>query len=119
LRGDSDWGIDAGKFEESRVLDMLDKKWVKVNDTMTMQTIPNFEPLLSHLPTGRLETHKTQDYAIPVLQEDELVRMRAPPDYSEAALFKDGDDSQSEDEVNDPVGAFPGTANEYSGGTHF
>jgi hypothetical protein len=27
------WGADAGKMEESRVLEMLDKKWSKMNDT--------------------------------------------------------------------------------------
>lgn len=35
VKGDSDWGTDAGKFEESRVLDMLEKKWVKMNDTVS------------------------------------------------------------------------------------
>ena len=28
------WGSDAGKAEEGRVLDMLDKKWNKINDTV-------------------------------------------------------------------------------------
>ena len=27
------WGSDAGKMEEGRVLEMLEKKWVKMNDT--------------------------------------------------------------------------------------
>lgn len=27
------WGSDAGKFEEGRVLEMLEKKWMKMNDT--------------------------------------------------------------------------------------
>jgi len=29
-----EWGGDAGKFEEARVLDMLEKKWMKMNDTV-------------------------------------------------------------------------------------
>jgi hypothetical protein len=33
-KGDADWGADAGKFEEGRVLEMLEKKWVKMNDTV-------------------------------------------------------------------------------------
>jgi hypothetical protein len=33
-KGDADWGADAGRFEEGRVLDMLEKKWVKMNDTV-------------------------------------------------------------------------------------
>lgn len=28
------WGADAGKAEEGRVLEMLDKKWTKINDTV-------------------------------------------------------------------------------------
>ena len=28
-----DWGLDAGRLEEGRVLDMLEAKWVKMNDT--------------------------------------------------------------------------------------
>jgi hypothetical protein len=36
LKGDSDWGIDAGKLEEGRVIDMLDKKWTKLNDTVRL-----------------------------------------------------------------------------------
>lgn len=30
----SQWGADAGKMEEGRVLEMLDKKWSKMNDTV-------------------------------------------------------------------------------------
>lgn len=29
-----DWGTDAGKFEEGRIVDMLLKKWEKMNDTV-------------------------------------------------------------------------------------
>lgn len=29
-----DWGSDGGKFEEGRIVDMLEKKWVKANDTV-------------------------------------------------------------------------------------
>ena len=28
------WGADAGKLEETRVIDMLDEKWNKINDTV-------------------------------------------------------------------------------------
>ena len=31
------WGSDAGKMEEARVLEMLEKKWVKMNDTVNYQ----------------------------------------------------------------------------------
>ncbi len=32
---DIDWGDDAGREEEGRVIDMLEAKWVKMNDTVT------------------------------------------------------------------------------------
>jgi hypothetical protein len=33
LKG-ADWGTDAGRVEEGRVIEMLEKKWVKMNDTV-------------------------------------------------------------------------------------
>jgi transcription initiation factor TFIID subunit 3 len=30
-----DWGDDAGREEEGRVLDMLEAKWMKMNDTVS------------------------------------------------------------------------------------
>jgi len=42
--------------------------------------------------------------------------MRAPPDPAELTAYKENgyDDSGSDTEVNDPVGAFPGTARDYT-----
>jgi hypothetical protein len=34
-QGKMSWGMDAGKSEESRVLDMIERKWKKVNDTVS------------------------------------------------------------------------------------
>ncbi len=31
---DTAWGGDAGKLEEIRVIEMLDEKWNKINDTV-------------------------------------------------------------------------------------
>lgn len=33
------WGADAGKLEETRVLEMLHEKWTKVNDTVSMGVV--------------------------------------------------------------------------------
>jgi hypothetical protein len=33
-KGDAEWGSDAGRFEEGRVLDMLKTKWDRMNDTV-------------------------------------------------------------------------------------
>jgi hypothetical protein len=132
-KGSADWGADGGKFEEGRVLDMLEKKWVKENDTvrpqnvehslklfgltttqLAMQIIPPFESLLSNMPSGR-EYHQRQDYQKPMLEEDALARMRAPPDPVDSSRYRDPtQDSDSEDEDEDPVGAFPGTRNDYT-----
>lgn len=83
-----------------------------------MQVIPQFESLLSSLPTGR-EFHKPQEYIAPIIEEDVLGRMRAPPNYSEAAAYRNEEDSQSDTEAQDPVGAFPGTANDYNGSIQY
>jgi hypothetical protein len=117
------WGTDAGKFEEGRIVDMLLKKWEKMNDTVWllhsfdkrsfftdqllqigMQVIPPSEPLLASMPSGR-EYHTTKMFVVPALDEDALVRMRAPPDPSEA-FEGDEDDSADDDERTAP-GAFP------------
>ncbi|KAL9000608.1 MAG: hypothetical protein Q9188_005658 [Gyalolechia gomerana] len=108
-------------MEEGRVVEMLEKKWVKTNDTINTQLVPPFEPLLAGMPSGR-EIHSSTTYVPPELDADVLEKMRAPPDPEEAkALMADGADS-SDDEG--PVesglpGAYPGkppydsTATEY------
>jgi hypothetical protein len=118
------WGTDAGKFEEGRIVDMLLRKWEKMNDTVSancffglihgvllieaaqvgMHTIPPSEPLLASMPSGR-EYHTTKMFVVPALDEDALVRMRAPPDPSEV-FAGDEEDSADEDERTAP-GAFP------------
>jgi hypothetical protein len=111
------WGTDAGRFEEGRIVDMLLKKWEKMNDTVGVQLVPPSEPLLATMPSGR-EYHTTKIFIIPALDEDSLVRMRAPPDPSET--FKgEEDDSADEDRKAHPVGAFPGTKSEYNAGTTY
>jgi hypothetical protein len=80
---------------------------------MTMQIIPLSGPLLASMPSGR-EYHTPQEYILPELSEDVLAKMRAPPDPGDLSLYKDdNDDSGSEEEQPDPVGAFPGTGSEY------
>lgn len=37
------WGADAGRLEETRVIEMLEAKWAKQNDTVRM-VVPNFAP---------------------------------------------------------------------------
>jgi hypothetical protein len=57
-------------------------------------------------------------FVIPALDEDALIRMRAPPDPSDT--FKgDEDDSADEDDRNPPAGAFPGTKLDYAAGSSY
>ena len=36
IKRGGDWGIDASRFEEARIIEMLESKWVKMNDIVKM-----------------------------------------------------------------------------------
>ncbi|KAI1335666.1 pH-response regulator protein palC [Xylariaceae sp. FL0016] len=112
----SSWGSDAGRVEETRVIEMLEEKWTKINETMLTQTIPPPATLLSSLPSGR-DMHTIKPYQPPELSRQTLEAMRAPPDQ----LDPYGEDQLSSDDertaVATPVGAFPGTADDYRSGS--
>ena len=110
-----EWGLDAGKLEEARIVEMLEAKWDKENSTMNVQSVPPFEPLLANMPSGR-EYHTPQVYQPPTLDASTLAQMRAPPDPNDSAFRGEEEDSGGEDSYvrNAPVGAFPGTASEYT-----
>ncbi|KAF1969049.1 pH-response regulator protein-like protein palC [Bimuria novae-zelandiae CBS 107.79] len=114
------WGADAGKFEEGRVVDMLLRKWEKMNDTMSVQIVPPSDPLLATMPSGR-EYHAPKPYIIPTLAEDAIVRMRAPPDPGDA--FEGEEEDSAEEDARAatpaPMGAFPGSKAEYAGGSSY
>lgn len=115
-----EWGLDAGKLEEARVVEMLEAKWDKENSMMNVQIVPAFEPLLANLPSGR-EYHTLQTYQPPALEPSTLSRMRAPPDPSDGAFRGEEEDSGDENvyRTSEPVGAFPGTANEYGQSSYY
>ncbi|KAL6871990.1 hypothetical protein J3F83DRAFT_626840 [Trichoderma novae-zelandiae] len=75
------WGADAGKLEETRILEMLDAKWNKINDTMNTRPIPPISALINKMPSGR-EIHTIKPYQLPSLDRDVLEAMRAPPEPS-------------------------------------
>ncbi|KAK3068952.1 hypothetical protein LTR53_013077, partial [Teratosphaeriaceae sp. CCFEE 6253] len=111
-----EWGLDAGKLEETRVVEMLEAKWDKENSTINVQLVPPYQPLLASMPSGR-EYHSPQPYQPPQLDTQTLVLMRAPPDPEEAAFRGEEDDSGGEEygsRRSGPVGAFPGTAGDYA-----
>lgn len=109
-----EWGLDGGRYEEARVVEMLEAKWDRENSTINVQTVPPFEPLLAGMPSGR-EYHVPKPWSPPTLDSDMLARMRAPPTPREKAFRGEEDDSGAEDGYAraEPVGAFPGTANDY------
>jgi hypothetical protein len=58
--------------------------------------------------------HVIKPFELPSLDEDVLVRMRAPAEGKE---YVGEDDSGSDDDepAGDPIGAFPGTKAHYTG----
>jgi hypothetical protein len=82
---------------------------------MNTQLISATGPLLTQMPSGR-EIHTLKPYHPPVLDRDILEAMRAPPDRTD-----DFDNDASSDEESKggvagaPVGAFPGTKQDYGG----
>ncbi|KAF6830778.1 pH-response regulator protein palC [Colletotrichum plurivorum] len=99
------WGADGGKVEETRVIEFLEVKWHKLNDTMNVQVVPPVGPLLAQMPSGR-EMHTLKPFQPPTLDRSILEAMRAPPertdDYEDAL--------SSDDEAKGhagPPGGFP------------
>lgn len=101
----SGWGSDAGRFEEARVLAMLDAKWTKQNDTVNVQRVPPSAPLLAQMPSGR-DIHVVKPMNAPTLDPTLLEAMRAPVDPLDELADEDnyGGGDSSEDEPAAPSG---------------
>lgn len=69
------------------------------------------------MPSGR-EYHTSKMFVVPALDEQSLIRMRAPPDPSDAFRGEE-DDSADEIERDPPAGAFPGTKQDYAPSTSY
>ncbi|THZ96213.1 pH-response regulator protein palC [Aureobasidium pullulans] len=120
-KGSDDWGLDAGKLEEARVLEWLEVKWVKMNDTINVQAVPPSEPLMATMPSGR-EYHTQKPYMPPQLDVSLLARLRAPVDPQQRAFGGDEDDSGDEGAAKEPVvvpGAFPGAVTAGGGNPYY
>ncbi|KIW62153.1 hypothetical protein PV04_10354 [Phialophora macrospora] len=109
-KGSTNWGLDGGKLEETRIVEYLAKKFNKENDTISNQLIPEWKPLLATLPSG-MNMPIEERWKPALLEEDELASMRAPPDEDDLAAANSSDDEA--DMAKEPVGAFPGTHREY------
>jgi len=111
-----EWGGDAGRFEETRIVEMLLQKWEKMNDVMNTRPIPPSGPLLAQLPSGREYYNNLAPWREPSLDAGTLLQMRAPPS-PRVGSRGDEADSEEEDEEGDRIrlgetalpGAFPGS----------
>ncbi|EMC93423.1 hypothetical protein BAUCODRAFT_240101 [Baudoinia panamericana UAMH 10762] len=113
-----EWGMDAGRYEEARVLESLEAKWDRENSTINVQVVPPYEPLLASMPTGR-ECHSPQLWQPRLLDTGTLSQMRGPPDSQEVFRGEEEDSGGEEGGYGTPrpdaVGAFPGTEQHYAG----
>jgi hypothetical protein len=71
---------------------------------------------MATMPSGR-EIHTVKPFAPPVLDASILESMRAPPDRADD--YGGGGSSDEEEEKQDPVGAFPGTKEDYSSSSNY
>lgn len=110
-KGSARWGTDAGKAEEARILEYLEKKMVKSNDTVHFQRVTDFRPLVGMLPSGMNMQVGDDKYMPPLLQEEELVHMRAPPDAEAMDEDSSGDEMPTSEAYI--AGTFPGTTEDY------
>jgi len=65
---------------------------------------------MATMPSGR-EIHSLKPFMLPVLESSALENMRAPPDHADEYDDLSSDEDREEQE---PVGAFPGTKDDYA-----
>ena len=109
----ADWGLDAGRAEEARVLAMLETNWERENAVVGSQVVPGTVPAM---PSGREYHSPLQAWVPPSLDAEALVRMRVAVQPGEGGFGGEEEDSGDEGVGNgraEPVGAFPGTGAEY------
>lgn len=85
---------------------------------MNTQLVPSVNHVLATMPSGR-EIHTPTPYIPPALEEDVLVRMRAPADGPGDVVFgADGDSSSEEgaEEREELPGALPAGRTAYGVG---
>lgn len=118
-KADPRWGIDGGKAEEGRILEYLEKKYSKENNTINIQVVPEWRPLLALLPGG-MNLPVEEKWKVNVLEEEQLSQMRAPPEIRDLTDASSGEDEDGIGETRTGVvGAFPGTKKEYEAGSSY
>ncbi len=123
-----DWGADAGKMEEGRILEWLERKWTKQNDTMNVQIVPDHVALMaSMLPSGREAFGSNLSTWTPtLLGEDVVARMRAPIDIDEGLRDEQSSGDEMDSDAGEdrkarraPAGTFPGMRGELEGDAYY
>lgn len=117
-KGRGKWGADAGKAEEGRILDWLEKRWSKMNDTMNVQLVPEWRELVKTMPSGR-DMPAPAPWSAPMLDESELARMRAPPEINAVEEESSGDEDAEQEQLrpSKTPGSFPG--DDSQGGNYY
>ena len=124
----AEWGADAGKTEEGRVLEWLERKWTKQNDTMNVQIVPDHAALVaSMMPSGREAFGSNLSTWTPkLLGEDALARMRAPIDIDESLREEQSSGDEVDSDAGEdrkagraPAGTFPGMRGEFEGDAYY
>ncbi|KAH7376566.1 pH-response regulator protein palC [Plectosphaerella cucumerina] len=112
---ETDWGADGGRLEEMRVIEYLETKWEKFNNLVDTQIIPPTGPLLAQMPSGR-DLHPVRPYEPPQLDRSVLEAARAPPEHPDDVVYESSDDETKPGQSSraDPVGAYPGSRQEYN-----
>ncbi|KAF3158649.1 hypothetical protein TWF751_001368 [Orbilia oligospora] len=104
-------GSDAGRMEEAMVLNELERKWRRINDSVNFHAIPSTSSLLAKLPTGRFMFPENQTWTPPKLSSSELsqLQIQAPnggePDW--VGADDSDDDIMGPPESSMPPGGFP------------
>ncbi|KAK6358494.1 hypothetical protein TWF730_007827 [Orbilia blumenaviensis] len=103
-------GPDAGKLEEAMVLNELERRWKRINDSVNFQTVQSTSSLLAMLPTGRPVFPENQTWTPPKLSSSELSQLQTQaPNGGDLDWVgvDDSDDDMSPPEGSMPPGGFP------------
>lgn len=90
---DSNWGLDAGRAEEVKVLEALEEKWRKLNDSVMFQTLPEAGELVRRIPSGR-EIHSLKNWEAPRLSGEEMRALKA--EGAQGIRYEEEADSEEE-----------------------
>ncbi|RKF73423.1 pH-response regulator protein palC [Golovinomyces cichoracearum] len=104
------WGTDAGSIEEERILDFMESKWSKINDTINAQIVPPIGPLMATMPLGR-DIYSLKKFDPTSLDASVLLNLKSL-EYDESFGLEKGSDEEDERKVRNK--ASPHIQSDYS-----